>query len=67
MKSFQVSLTKSYLVNINAKNKEDAKRFVEFYTSDITDLSNTGDREENNFSIENIECTINEVFEAEEV
>lgn len=66
MKSFQVSLTKSYLVNINAENEEDAKRFAEFFTGDIGDLSNAEDRKENQFLIENIECTMNEVFETEE-
>lgn len=66
MKSFKVSLTKSYAVNINAENKEDAKRFAEFFTDDISDLSNAEDRAENKFSIEEIECTMNDAFEAEE-
>lgn len=66
MKSFQVSLTKSYLVNINAGNEEDAKRFVEFYTGDIFDISDKKDREEYEFSIEEIKCVMNEAVEAEE-
>ena len=67
MMSFQILLTKSYPVSINAENEEAAKRCAEFFTGDISDLSNAQDREENKFSIENIECTINQAFEAEEV
>ena len=64
MKSFQVSLTKSYLVNINAESKEDAKRLAEFFTGDITDSSDENYRKEYKFSIEEIECTVNEAFDA---
>lgn len=66
MRSFKVSLTKSYLVNINAENEEDAKRFAEFFTNDIQDISEEKNRKENKFEIEEIECTMNEAFEAEE-
>ena len=44
IKSFQVSLTKSYLVNINAENQEDAKRLAEFFTGNIQDISNQNNR-----------------------
>lgn len=67
MKSFQVSLTKSYLVNINAENEEDAKRFAEFFTGDINDLSNAEHRREYKFEIEEIECTVNEAFDVAEM
>ena len=67
MKSFQVTLTKSYLVNINAENETDAKRFAEFFTDDVQDISDENNRNEYKFSIEKIECKINEAFEAEEV
>ncbi len=67
MKSFQITLTKSYQVNINAENEIDAKRFAEFFTSDVQDISDENNRNEYKFSIEKIECKINEAFEAEEV
>jgi hypothetical protein len=67
MKSFQISLTKSYLVNINAENEEDAKRLAEFFTNDIRDISDENNRKECKFEIEQIECTTNESFEAEEI
>jgi len=67
MKSFQVTLTKSYLVNINAENEIDAKRFAEFFTGDVQDISDENNRNEYKFSVEKIECAINEAFEAEEI
>lgn len=67
MKSFQVSLTKSYLVNINAENEEDAKRFAEFFTGDINDLSSAEDRKEHKFEVGEIECAMNEAFESKEL
>jgi hypothetical protein len=67
MKSFQVSLTKSYLININAENEESAKRFAEFFTSNIQDISDEDNRKGYKFSIEEIECTVNEALEVEEI
>ncbi len=67
MKSFQVSLSKSYLVKIIAKDKTNAKRIAEFFTGDISDISNENNRKKYKFSIEEIECTVNEAFEAEEI
>lgn len=66
MKSFQVSLTKIYLVNINAESEEDAKRFAEFFTDDIKDISDNNDRQKYKFEIEEIECAMNEAVEAKE-
>lgn len=65
MRKFQVVLNKSYLVTVNAVNEELAKRYCEYYTSDIKDI--TTDKENDNFTIEEIECTINEVYETKEV
>lgn len=67
MKSFQVSLTKSYLVNINAENEGEAKRFAEFFTGDIQNISESSNRNDYKFEIKEIECTMNEAFEAKEV
>ncbi len=65
MKKFKVVLTKSYLVTINAKNEQDARHLAEFYTGDIEDISTIQDRQKDDFLIEEIECTINEAFDAE--
>ncbi len=67
MKTYQVILTKSYAVIVNAETKEKAKRFAEFYTGDIQDISTAGNRRKLNFSIEEIDSRINESLEAEEI
>jgi len=67
MKTYQVVLSKSYIVTIKAQSDEQAKRMSEFYTSDIKDLSTSKDRLERGFSIEEIENGVNEALEAEEV
>ncbi len=60
MKTFQVILTKSYVVTVNAENERQAKHAAEFYTSDIYDISSDKDKRIFNFSIEDIECKMNE-------
>jgi hypothetical protein len=65
MKTFKVTLTKSYIVKIKAENIENAKEFSEFFTGDISDISNDVDKSENNFEIIEIEPTINQVFDVE--
>jgi TATA-box binding protein (TBP) (component of TFIID and TFIIIB) len=66
MKTYQVTLTKSYLVNVKAKTKEQARRVCEFYTNDIHDISTTENKKKEKFQIENIECTVNETFDCRE-
>ncbi|OFY94010.1 MAG: hypothetical protein A3K10_18035 [Bacteroidetes bacterium RIFCSPLOWO2_12_FULL_31_6] len=63
MKTYQVTLTKSYVVTVDAETSDDAKRVCEFYTGDIDDISTKYDRIKENFEIENIECTVNETYE----
>lgn len=65
MNTYQVELTKSYLITIQAESEEKAREFSELYTGDIIDLSSENDRMKNNFSIDDIECTINESFGCE--
>lgn len=60
MKNFQVILSKSYIVTIKTDNAQKAKRLAEFYTDDIKDISTQEDRRRSNFSIETIECGMNE-------
>lgn len=61
MKHFIVSLTKSYTVEVDAPDIETAKKAVENYTSNITDISTDKERKEHNFKIGNIDCIYNEV------
>lgn len=67
MKTYQVVLAKSYAVTIKAGSAQKAKRLAEFYTDDIKDISAQEDRKKFNFSIEKIECGMNESLEAEEM
>ncbi len=66
MKTFKVTLTKSYIITINADNSEDAKEFSEVFTGDISDISSEIDKKEYNFEILEIEATFNKAFDAEE-
>jgi pyridoxine 5'-phosphate synthase PdxJ len=67
MKTFQVSLTKTYTVNIVADDKERAKRLVEFYTGDIQDISTEKDHLAEDFSIEQIENQTNDAIDCDEL
>jgi len=67
MRTYRVVLTKAYVVTVKAETKEKAKRFAEFYTGDIQDISTVEHRRKSKFSIEEIDSRINESLEAEEV
>jgi hypothetical protein len=67
MKTFQVSLAKTYMVNIVADDKEQAKRLVEFYTGDIQDILTEKERLAENFSIKEIECQTNDSIDCNEI
>lgn len=67
MRTYQVVLTKSYAVTVKAETKEKAKRFAEFYTGDIHDISTDKNRKKSNFFIKEIDCRMNESLEAEEI
>ncbi|HUS49627.1 MAG TPA: hypothetical protein VMZ91_05650 [Candidatus Paceibacterota bacterium] len=66
MKTFEIVLTKSYIVRIKAEDKDKAKEYSEFFTGDIQDISSIDDRKKFKFEIEGIECKINEAFEVKE-
>lgn len=66
MKTFQVSLAKTYTVSIVADDEEQAKRLVEFYTGDIQDISTEKERLAENFSIKEIECQTNDAIDCNE-
>lgn len=67
MKKYKVLLSRSYIVKIKAKNKNEAIRFSEFYIGGEKDISNEKERKENHFQIEDIEMTVNDVFDAEQI
>ena len=67
MRKYRVLLSRTYIVDIQAKNEEEACRNVEYYLGDCEDLSTENDRKRDNFLIEKIEPAINEAFEVEEV
>lgn len=67
MKTYQVVLAKLYAVTVKANTKQQARDVAEFYTGDIKDISIIQDRKKYRFSIEEIDCRMNEGVEVEEV
>ncbi len=67
MKKFKVALSRAYIVTIDAENKEKACRYAEYFMGDCPDLSTLKDRQEYKFSIQEIEPTINDTIDVEEV
>lgn len=63
MNTFQVVLTKSYIVKIKALDKDSAKEFSQIFTNDIQNISTENDEKELYFKIEEIEYKSNEVYE----
>ncbi len=67
MKTFEVLLTKSFSVLIQAEDKIKAQEFSEFFTSDVQNLASTEDERKYNFKIAEIECKFNEAIEVNEL
>jgi len=67
MNTYEVVLTKSYIVKIQALDKDSAKEFSQIFTGDIQNISTNSDETELNFKIEEIECKSNEVYEINEL
>jgi hypothetical protein len=67
MKKYRVLLSRTYIVDIQAENKEEACRNVEYYLGDCEDLSTEDDRKRDKFLIEKIEPAINDAFEVTEI
>jgi hypothetical protein len=67
MSTYKVVLTKLYAVTVKARGEKQARHIAEFYTGDIKDISIIQDRKKYKFSIENIECRMNEGLEAEKI
>lgn len=66
MPIYEVSLTHSYLVEIEAKSAKDAAQLSEFFVT-YSDGSLEVDRQKYRFLIQNIEMTINEAFEVKQL
>ena len=56
-----------YRVQIEAKNQKSAKELVEFFIGNPKDESTEKERLKYKFNIQDVEMTMNEAFEAEEV
>ena len=67
MKTYRVSLSRAYLVTVQAENKEKASRYAEFYIGDCSDISTFKDKKQHKFSIEEIEPAINDAIDVEEI
>lgn len=67
MKTFEVILTKSYVVRVQAKSARKAQECVEYFIGDSQSLANSKDEKEHQFKIEDIECTENEVVSVDEI
>jgi hypothetical protein len=66
MKTFEVLLTRSYKVEIDAKDDREALFNAEFFVGGEKDLSNERERAERGFRINEIEMTVNDAIECNE-
>lgn len=66
MPQYKTTLTRSFLVTIDASNETDAKRLAELFIG-YRDDSTVADRNRFGFGIEQIEMTLNEAIDSEEV
>ena len=67
MKTYKVSLARSYIVTIKAKDRQRAKDCAEFFIGDCCDVSTLEDKQKHNFFIEEIEPAINDVIDVKEI
>ena len=65
MKTYRVSLSRAYLVTVQAENKEKASRYAEFYIGDCSDISTFKDKKEHRFSIEELKLSVNGAIDVE--
>ena len=66
MPVYEVSITHSFLVKIQAESAKDAARLSEFFVS-YSDGSLEQDREKHKFAIKRIEMTQTEAFEVNQL
>jgi hypothetical protein len=67
MKTFKVSLTRTYNITVEAEDEKSALEAVEFFIGDPEDKSIKKEQEKYHFKINEIEMILNEAFEAEEI
>lgn len=67
MKTYKVSLSRTYIVEIDAKDEEQAKFLSEFFITSGRDGANEKERKDFVFRFNEIEMIENEAFEVEEV
>ena len=66
MKTYKVSLHRDYIVNIDAKNKDEAMSLAEFFIAGEKDASTEKEREQHSFRINEIEMVTNDAFDVDE-
>jgi len=66
MKTFKVLLHRDYVVNIDARNEDEAKHLAEFFIASERDTSTEKEKEQYSFRINEIEMVNNVAFEVEE-
>jgi len=66
MRKYNVILHRDYIVNIDAKNEEEAMSLAEFFIAGEKDTSTEKEREQHSFRINEIEMVTNDAFEVEE-
>jgi hypothetical protein len=67
LKNYKVSLHRDYIVNIKAKNEDEAKSLAEYFVGGEKDCSNEKERKQYKFMIEEIEMVMNDAFEVEKI
>ena len=67
MKTFEVVLTKSYIVKIKTEDGIKAKEYSEYFTNNIQNISTIEDEKQYKFKIENIDCKVNEALDVKEI
>lgn len=65
MKNYKVALHRDYIVNIKAKNEDEAKFLAEYVIGGEKDFSTEKERKQFKFKIEEIKMVINDAFEVE--
>lgn len=65
MKTYKVVLSRGYVVSIDAKDRNQAARAAELYVGNCDD-STEKERAEHEFSIKDVEMTVNDALEVME-
>ena len=67
MNSYEVLLSRTYLITVKARNKEEALRYCELYIGEEKDISTIEERRLYQFGINDIQHRINDSIEAKEI